>query len=78
VRVELQDQAGNPLPGFALEDADELKGNSLQVPARWGAEVIGKLRRPEGDPNVGALAGRPVRLRFVMRDARLYSFQFVP
>ena len=39
---------------------------------------MGKLRRPEGDPDVGALAGRPVRLRFVMRDARLYSFQFLP
>ena len=78
VRVEIQDQAGNPIPGFALEDADEINGNYLQVPARWRAEVVGKLRRAEGDPDVSALAGRPVRLRFVMRDARLYSFQFVP
>lgn len=78
VRVEIQDQAGNPIPGFALEDADEINGNYLQVPARWRAEAVGKLRRAEGDPDVSALAGRPVRLRFVMRDARLYSFQFVP
>lgn len=78
LQVEIQDQAGNPIPGFALEDADEINGNFLQVPARWRAEVIGKMRRAEGDPDVGTLAGRPVRLRFVMRDARLYSFQFVP
>ncbi len=78
VQVEIQDQAGNPIPGFALEDAGEINGNFLQVPARWRAEVIGKMRRAEGDPDVGTLAGRPVRLRFVMRDARLYSFQFVP
>ncbi len=78
VQVEIQDQAGTPIPGFALEDADEINGNFLQVPARWRAEVIGKLRCPEGDPDVSALAGRPVRLRFVMRNARLYSFQFVP
>jgi hypothetical protein len=25
---------------------------------------------------VSALAGKPVRLRFVMKDAKLYAFQF--
>ena len=26
---------------------------------------------------MAALAGKPVRLRFVMRDTKLYSFQFL-
>ena len=72
------DEAGNPIPGFVLRDADEINGNHVRVLARWRAEVVEKMQRPEGDPDVGALAGRPVRLRFVMRDARLYSFQFLP
>ena len=29
-------------------------------------------------PDVSALAGRPVRLRFVMRSAKLFAFQFIP
>ena len=28
------------------------------------------------NPDLGALAGKPVRLRFVMRDADLYSIKF--
>jgi len=78
VQVEIQDPSGKPIPGFALEDADEINGNYLRVAARWRAERVQKMRRPEGDPDVSALAGGPVRLRFVMRDAKLYSFQFVP
>ena len=78
VQVEVQDEAGKPIPGFALGDADEINGNHIRVLARWRAEIVEKMPRPEGDPDVGALAGRPVRLRFVMRDARLYSFQFLP
>jgi hypothetical protein len=30
----------------------------------------------QGRSDVGPLAGRPVRLRFVMRSAKLYAFQF--
>jgi hypothetical protein len=78
VQVEMQDQAGNAIPGFGLDDADELNGNRIQVLARWRAEVVGKMRRPAGDPDVGGQGGRPVGLRFVKRDARLYSFQFAP
>lgn len=78
VQVEIQDENGKPIPGFALEDSDEINGNSIRALARWRAEIVHKMRRPEGDPDVSALAGRPVRLRFFMRDARLYSFQFVP
>lgn len=65
-RVEIQDESGRPLPGFAESDADEINGNYIGVAASWN-----------GNPDVRAAAGRPVRLRFVMRDAKLYSFQFL-
>ena len=66
VRVEIQDTSGRPLEGFGAQDADEINGNYLQVQASW-----------KGSPSVVSLEGRKVRLRFVMRDASLYSFQFV-
>ena len=65
VRVELQDAGGRPLGGYTEKDASWICGNSVRMPVRWGKS---------GD--VGALAGQPVRIRFVMRDCKLYAFRF--
>ncbi|MBM3460431.1 MAG: hypothetical protein FJX77_18070, partial [Armatimonadetes bacterium] len=65
VRVELQDAAGNPLPGFHLEDSAEIYGDELDRRVTW-----------KGNPSLETLAGRPVRLRFRLEDADLYSFVF--
>jgi hypothetical protein len=65
VRVEIQDLDGKPVPGFRLVDSRELFGDSVEQEVRW-----------DGGPDVSAVQGRPVRLRFVMKDADLYSFQF--
>lgn len=65
-RVELQDEQGKPLPGYSLDDADWIHTtNDVN-------RVISWHRRTD----VGDLAGRPVRLRFVMRETDLYAFQF--
>jgi len=68
VQVELQDAAGNPLPGYALADCPAIRGDTLSHIVRWTG----------GGGDVRPLAGRPVRLRFVLHDADLYAFQFVP
>lgn len=68
IAVELQDAAGQPLPGYTLADCPEIMGDSVAHVVRW--------RRKGGD--LRKLAGKPVRLRFVLRDADLYSLQFVP
>ena len=65
MRVEIQDQAGKPLPGFALADCPHICGDTLGEEIRWS-----------GGAEVGALAGQAVRLRFVLKDADLYSLQF--
>ncbi len=65
VRVEIQDAHGAPLEGFALADSEELIGNLLDRTARWNGQSV-----------VGHLAGTPVRLRFVMKDADLFALQF--
>ena len=65
IRIEVQDATGKPVPGFALADSVETIGNEIDRVVRW-----------DSGSDVSALAGKPVRLRFVMKDARLYSFQF--
>ena len=67
VRVELLDDYSQPLAGFSAADCDELVGDQLGQTVTW--------KHPA---DVARLAGRSVRLRFVMRDADLYSFQFKP
>ena len=66
LRVELQDATGSPLPGFALDDCIESIGDRVEHTVRW-----------KNGSDVGRLSGQPVRLRFVMKDADVYSFQFM-
>jgi hypothetical protein len=65
LRVEIQDANGKAIPGFALADSIEFYGDTVARKALW-----------KNNPVLGALAGKPVKLRFVMRDADLYSIKF--
>ncbi|MHC4366418.1 MAG: hypothetical protein ACYSW8_02255 [Planctomycetota bacterium] len=67
IRVEIQDAGGKPIKGYSLDDSQELIGNYIDHPASW-----------RHGTDVNALAGKPIRLRFVMKDADLYSMQFRP
>ena len=67
LRVEITDLSGAPLPGFELDNCPILFGDSIAEAVTWS-----------GDPNLSALAGKPVRLKFELRDADLYAFQFQP
>jgi hypothetical protein len=67
LRVEIQDEAGQPIKGFTAADADDINGNYVRVPVSW-----------KGRSDVRSLTGQTVRLRFVMRSCKLYSFQFLP
>jgi hypothetical protein len=65
VRVEIEDQGGKPMPDFSLDDCPETFGDQIDRVVVW---------RQGGD--LSKLAGRPVRLRFVMKDADLYAIRF--
>jgi hypothetical protein len=65
LRVEFQDLEGRPVPGFSLDESDEIFGDSIDRVAHWA-----------GGDDLSALAGCPVRIRFALRDADLYSIQF--
>jgi len=65
IKVELQDAEGKPIPGFALEDCVEVIGNEIERDVQW-----------KNGPDVGSLAAKPVKLRFVISDADLFALQF--
>jgi len=65
LRAEVQDEQGQPVPGFTLDESQELFGDEVEGAIAW-----------TGGASLAALAGRPVRLRFVMKDADLYAFRF--
>lgn len=67
IRVEVQDIDGKPIPGFTLAESVETIGNEIDRVVRW-----------KGGADVSALASRPSRLRFVLKDARLYALRFQP
>ena len=67
VKVEIQNAQGKPVPGYSLNNADELIGNYIEHPASWSSET-----------DVSSLSNQPIRLHFVMKDANLYSLQFKP
>lgn len=64
IRVEIQRAGGEPIPGFTLDDCPPAYGDTIERAVRWKG---GDLR---------ALAGQPVRLRFVIKECDLYSFRF--
>ncbi len=66
LRVEVQDASGEPIEGFAEADCPEIIGDEIDRTVSW-----------KGGSDVSSLASKPIRLRFVMRDADLYSMRFV-
>jgi hypothetical protein len=66
VRCELLDDRGRVIEGYGLAECDVIHtANEINRPVTW-----------QGERDVSSLAGRPVRLRVVYRDADLYAFQF--
>ena len=66
IRVELlRDQMDMPIEGFGLENCIEVLGDDLDRVVRWS-----------GGNDLSNLSGVPLRLRFVLKDADLYSLKF--
>lgn len=76
IRIELADPSGETfgasyktaeaIAGHTFEDCDPISGGVLKHVVTWN-----------GESDLSAWAGRPVRLRFSLRRARLFAFQFV-
>jgi hypothetical protein len=66
VRVEILGPDSRPIPGYGFEDGDPLATTGVANRVTW-----------RGRSDVGNLAGKPVRLRFRFKNAKLFAFQFV-
>lgn len=64
LRVEILDDAGQSVPGFKAADCQPLTGDGVALPVRWRGGAAWK-----------SLAGKVVRVRYEMTNARLYSFR---
>ena len=67
VQVELQDGLGSALKGYTLSQCRMIYGDDVEYKVCWN----------DGS-DVSTLAGKPIRLRFILKDADLYSFKFGP
>jgi hypothetical protein len=56
--------AAKPIPGFTLADCDRVRVDQIDKVVTW-----------KKNADLGALKGRPVYLRFKLKDAGLYAFQ---
>lgn len=66
LRVELLTPEGASIPGFTANDCREQIGNELDRIVTW-----------KSGSDLSQWSGKPVRLRFVLKDADLYAIQFV-
>ncbi len=66
VKVGIEDPDGKPIPGFSLDDCQMQIGNEISRTVTW-----------KSGTDISSLAGKPVRLRFSLKDADIFSFQFV-
>lgn len=65
LKVEIQDDNGNAIPGFSLGDCPQMFADLIDGQVIW-----------EGGGDLSSLSGKPVRLRFALMDADLYAFKF--
>ncbi len=65
IRAEILDTNSDPIPGFELRRCEEIYGDELEGLVTW-----------DGDGDLSELSCRPIKLRFKLRDADIYSFRF--
>ena len=65
LQVGFLDEAGKTIEGYGINECDRIHtANEINRVVRW-----------QGESDISKLAGKPVRMRFVFRDADLYAFQ---
>ena len=65
VRVEVLTSNHRKIEGFTFDDADPITQSGQDHVVSWN-----------GNADVSRLMGRPIKLRFYFKNAKLYSFQF--
>jgi hypothetical protein len=64
IQVEVQDAQGKPIEGRRLADMPALFGDELDAVVSW-----------KSGSDLSSLIGKPVRFRFVLKDADLFALR---
>ncbi len=67
IRIEVQTAAGEPIPGYTLEECPVIVGDAIERAVAWSAH-----------DDLTPLSGQTIRLRFVMKDADLFALRIQP
>ena len=67
LRVEILDETGNVLNGFSRQDCISIAANKTKQMVSW-----------KQNNSLAGLAGKTVRFRFILQNAKLYSFWVSP
>jgi len=62
IRVEVLTRGWEPVPGYTVAEAQDIRGDALDFSVRW-----------KNNNGIGGLAGKEIRLKFYMDQARLYA-----
>jgi len=66
IQVEINEQDGKKIPGYSLDECPEIYGDEIAKVVEW-----------KSGADLSALSEKVVQLRFVLKDADLYSIRFV-
>lgn len=65
IKFEFQDENGKVVPGYSIEDCEDMFGDFIEGVVKWKNGI-----------SVSKLSGKPVRLSVSLKDADLYSIKF--
>ena len=66
IMVEILDESGASIEGYSPDDCDGLIGDEISGYVSW-----------KGSANLSKISGKPVKVRFLMNDADIYSLRFL-
>ena len=66
IKIEVQQLDGEPIKGYTLDDCSDIYGDEVERTVTWANSA-----------DLRSFSGSPIRLRFSMKDADLYSIRFV-
>ena len=66
IEVEIRNEIGQAIPGYAAADCVEVFGDAIDRPVHWN----------DKGSDISELRGKVVQLHIRLRDADLFAFQF--
>jgi len=66
IKIEIREENGIAIPGYALADCEVVFGDAIDRPVYWAGK----------GSDISELKGRAIQLHVSLQDADLFAFQF--